>query len=264
MYEMTGWSNFDNHDWHTYGFQWVNTGNNATDQMTYYIDGVLMGALQLGAAQSAFKADMFLTMNLALGGTLGAPIEITDWADTYMDVDYVRWYRVGQPDVCGLDAGTDGGIDSAGESAEEASVEAAVDATFDATVDASPDVGADTATETGADGDSGDGAEASFCTGLPDGTSCEDAEGCNGEGTCQGGSCTATSCPPPQAPSGLTASAASTSVINLSWAASSTSGVTYDVFRSTSATFAPGPSSTLATDQTALTYSDTGLSPSTK
>ena len=272
QYEMTGWPNFDHHVWHTYGLQWVNTGNNATDQMIYFIDGVTMGVFNLGAAQGAFKADMFLTMNLALGGTLGAPIQITDWADTYMDVDYVRWYRTGQTDVCGLgadsDAGDDAGVDASVSVGADASADVGVDASVDAGASESADAGVDASesadasvsVDAGVDA-SGDSGVPSFCTGLPDGTSCPTGSTCDGVGTCQGGVC-AVSCPP-QAPSGLTASAASSSAINLSWVASSTSGVTYDVFRSTAATFTPVPSSAVATGQTTPAYSDTGLSAST-
>src|SRR5215471_7145733 len=45
--------------------------------------------------------------------------------------------------------------------------------------------------------------------------------------------------PPPQPPSNLTAIAASSSAINLTWTASPTSGVTYSVFRSTTSGFTP-------------------------
>jgi beta-glucanase (GH16 family) len=101
-YQMTGWPNFDHHVWHTYGFEWENAGSEAKDQMTYFIDGVKMGVLHLGAEQQAFKRDMFLTINFALGGTLGGPIEITDWEHAVLDVDYLRWYRKGVRDACGL------------------------------------------------------------------------------------------------------------------------------------------------------------------
>ena len=104
-YQMTGWRDFDHHAWHTYGFDWQNAGDDATDRMTYFIDGKKMGLLRLGAEQRAFKRDMFLTINLALGGTLGGPIQITDWSRANLDVDYVRWYRKGVPDACGLAAG---------------------------------------------------------------------------------------------------------------------------------------------------------------
>jgi beta-glucanase (GH16 family) len=92
-YQTRGWPNFDHHAWHVYGLEWDNTGSDATDQMTIFIDGTKMGVLHLGSEQAAFKRDMFLTINLALGGTLGGPIEITDWAHATLDVDYVRWYR---------------------------------------------------------------------------------------------------------------------------------------------------------------------------
>ena len=60
-----------------------------------------MGVLRLGAEQAAFKRDMFLTINLAVGGTLGGAVEVTDWSHANLDVDYVRWYRKGIVDACG-------------------------------------------------------------------------------------------------------------------------------------------------------------------
>ncbi len=148
-YEMTGWPNYDHHAWHVYGLEWINTGDDETDQMTFFVDGVKMGVFKLGAQQSAFKADMFLTVNLALGGTLGGPIQIADFADTYMDVDYLRWYRSGQCDACGLGPGScDGG------GPESAS---------DAGVDSGPESGTDAAASldgaSGADAESGTAAE---------------------------------------------------------------------------------------------------------
>jgi beta-glucanase (GH16 family) len=94
-HQMTGWPGFDHHAWHVYGLLWENAHDDATDRMTYLIDGVKMGVLRLGPEQSAFKRDMFLTINLALGGTLGGPIQIAAWDQAHLDVDYVRWYRKG-------------------------------------------------------------------------------------------------------------------------------------------------------------------------
>jgi beta-glucanase (GH16 family) len=101
-HQMTGWRGFDHHGWHTYGFLWENTGSDAADRMVYFIDGVKMGVLHLGAEQQAFKRDMFLTINLAVGGMLGGAIKITDWDRAALEVDYVRWYRKGARDACGL------------------------------------------------------------------------------------------------------------------------------------------------------------------
>jgi hypothetical protein len=69
--------------------------------------------------------------------------------------------------------------------------------------------------------------------------------------------------PPPNAPSGLTATAVSSVGINLSWTASTTTGVTYNVYRSTTQTFTPSSGNQIASGQTATTYSDTGLTPLT-
>jgi hypothetical protein len=69
--------------------------------------------------------------------------------------------------------------------------------------------------------------------------------------------------PAPQPPSGLTATAASSSAINLSWTASPTSGVTYSAFRSTTQSFTPSPSNQIASGISGLTYGDSGLAAST-
>jgi sugar lactone lactonase YvrE len=69
--------------------------------------------------------------------------------------------------------------------------------------------------------------------------------------------------PAPGAPSNLTAAAAGSSQINLAWAASATSGVTYNVYASTSSGFAPSPANRIASGLSAVAYSVTGLAPST-
>jgi hypothetical protein len=67
----------------------------------------------------------------------------------------------------------------------------------------------------------------------------------------------------PGAPTKLTAAAASSAQINLAWTASPTSGVTYNVYSSTSSGFTPSGANRIATGLTATSYSNTGLSPST-
>ena len=96
VYEMTGWANFDHHAWHTYGFKWENTGNNTTDQKTYLLDGRGDGRAPPWRDHERLRMAMFRSINRALGGTLGGPIQITDWADAHLDVDYIRWIQTGQ------------------------------------------------------------------------------------------------------------------------------------------------------------------------
>ncbi len=72
------------------------------------------------------------------------------------------------------------------------------------------------------------------------------------------------SCSAPTAPSGLGATATSSSQINLSWTASSSScSVTYNIFRSTTSGFTPSSANQIASGITSTTFSNTGLSPST-
>ena len=69
--------------------------------------------------------------------------------------------------------------------------------------------------------------------------------------------------PPPGPPAALSATAASSSQINLNWTASPTSGVTYNVYASVTAGFAPSAANRIATGVTTTSYSHTGLSAST-
>jgi hypothetical protein len=72
------------------------------------------------------------------------------------------------------------------------------------------------------------------------------------------------SCSAPTAPSALNATAVSSSQINLSWAAStSTCPVTYKVFRSTTSGFTPSASNQVASGIATTSFSDTGLTAST-
>jgi hypothetical protein len=63
----------------------------------------------------------------------------------------------------------------------------------------------------------------------------------------------------PQPPSNLAATAASSSAINLTWTASATAGVTYDVFRSTTSGFTPSGSNQIARGATSTSFADSGL-----
>lgn len=67
----------------------------------------------------------------------------------------------------------------------------------------------------------------------------------------------------PAAPTNLSASASSSSVIGLSWTASATSGVTYSVYTSTAAGFTPSAANRIATGVTNTSYTNSGLSAAT-
>jgi hypothetical protein len=82
-------------------------------------------------------------------------------------------------------------------------------------------------------------------------------------GSSGGGSCAAV----PSAPSGLTATPASSSVVNLSWTADTAPAnctiSSYNVFASTTSGFTPSSSNQIASGVTATSYSNTGLAAST-
>ncbi|MFZ3200806.1 MAG: malectin domain-containing carbohydrate-binding protein [Candidatus Acidiferrales bacterium] len=70
----------------------------------------------------------------------------------------------------------------------------------------------------------------------------------------------------PSAPSGLGATATSSSQINLSWTASTAGSgcsISYSIFRSTTSGFTPGSGNQIASGVSGTTYSDTGLASST-
>jgi hypothetical protein len=74
----------------------------------------------------------------------------------------------------------------------------------------------------------------------------------------------ATACTAPPAPSGLSATAISSSQINLSWTASTSScAVSYSVFRSPTSGFTPSSSSQVAGNVSGTSFSDNGLAAST-
>lgn len=66
---------------------------------------------------------------------------------------------------------------------------------------------------------------------------------------------------PPAAPTGVTATAKSATEIDLGWTIAS--GVTYDVYRSTTSGFTPSPGNMIASSLNVASYSDLGLTAST-
>jgi hypothetical protein len=69
--------------------------------------------------------------------------------------------------------------------------------------------------------------------------------------------------PPPVAPSNLVATDAGSSQINLTWTASPTSGVTYNIYQGTTSGFAPSASNRIASGIAATAYAVPGLNSST-
>ena len=89
------------------------------------------------------------------------------------------------------------------------------------------------------------------------------ASGSTGTSTSSNQATATTQAPPPNPPSALAAAAASSSAINLSWTASTTTGVSYTVYRSTTNGFTPSAANQIATGLAVLTYADSGLAAST-
>ncbi|MFT7581345.1 MAG: beta-glucanase (GH16 family) [Myxococcota bacterium] len=86
-WRWNGWSNFPHTTFHTYGFLWTQ------DVMEVFIDGDKVSTLRLGPDETEFQQAMFLIVNLAIGGSLGGPVQITDWSTATLEVDYIRWYQ---------------------------------------------------------------------------------------------------------------------------------------------------------------------------
>lgn len=79
----------------------------------------------------------------------------------------------------------------------------------------------------------------------------------------QASATTQPACTPPNPATGLSATAASSTSINLSWTASTTPSVTYRIFRSTTSGFTPSASNELSAIVTGTSFTDTGLNPNT-
>ncbi|MEO1334492.1 MAG: glycoside hydrolase family 16 protein [Myxococcota bacterium] len=82
-----GWDAFPHGFYHTYGLLWT------PEKMEVFIDGLKMSTFRLGPSETEFQQPMFLIVNLAIGGTLGGAIEVSDWSTATLEVDYLRWYR---------------------------------------------------------------------------------------------------------------------------------------------------------------------------
>jgi glucosylceramidase len=105
-----------------------------------------------------------------------------------------------------------------------------------------------------------------LCLNVPNGSNTNGLQlqinTCN-ESTSESFTLTTVSSSAPAAPTSLTATATSSSQINLSWTASTTSGVTYSVYRSTTSGFTPGSGNLVTSGLSTTTYPNTGLSAST-
>ncbi len=77
-------------DWHTYAVDWDETG------IRWYFDDEMyaeIGPENLGRREWVFDKPFFIILNLALGGTLGGPIDPAIEFPLFTYVDYVRVYQ---------------------------------------------------------------------------------------------------------------------------------------------------------------------------
>jgi beta-glucanase (GH16 family) len=82
-----GWHNFPHKVWHTYGFEWEK------DSMRFWIDGMLQGTYEIpDENRGEFNNPHFFIANLAVGGTLGGEVKLTDYSEAALYVDYLRYY----------------------------------------------------------------------------------------------------------------------------------------------------------------------------
>lgn len=74
-------------DYHIYAVDWLE------DQISWYIDGQLYAQINKTDNDWVFDHEMYLILNVAMGGTLGGTID-PNLKETTMSVDYVRYYTI--------------------------------------------------------------------------------------------------------------------------------------------------------------------------
>lgn len=86
-------------NFHTYAIEWEQKYNEGDDNISFYIDGVKSATVwephvNATIQQWPFKADAFIILNLAIGGTMGGSIDDAIFnQQVIMKVDYVRVYQ---------------------------------------------------------------------------------------------------------------------------------------------------------------------------
>ncbi|MEY4349513.1 MAG: hypothetical protein RL719_810 [Actinomycetota bacterium] len=74
-------------DYHTYAIDWL------PDQVNWYMDGVKYGSVSKIDRDWVFDKEMYVILNLAMGGNLGGEID-ANLNDSTMKVDYVRFSSI--------------------------------------------------------------------------------------------------------------------------------------------------------------------------
>lgn len=87
--------NIDRREWNILGLEW------REDSIHWSLNGNLNGSFDSSGEQE-FDRDMYLIMNMAVGGDMGGKIDISDWSDAAMEYAYVRWYQKGAGSSCAL------------------------------------------------------------------------------------------------------------------------------------------------------------------
>lgn len=96
---------------HIWGIEWTPTTSIAPAKVKFFLDGVqywTYNSLSVTAADYPFNSQIYLILNLAIGGTMGGTVDETA-LPKQMLVDYVRYYKdaaTGINDVVSLDKPT--------------------------------------------------------------------------------------------------------------------------------------------------------------
>lgn len=86
-------------NFHTYAIEWEKQYNEGDDCISFYIDGVKSATIwephvNATVQQWPFKADFFVILNLAIGGTMGGAVDDNMFNNqVIMKIDYVRYYQ---------------------------------------------------------------------------------------------------------------------------------------------------------------------------
>lgn len=84
-------------DFHVWSIEWSPTTSTAAGKIKFFVDGVqywTFSSLSVISADYPFTTPIYVILNLAIGGTMGGPVDNTIFPKQML-VDYVRYYQEG-------------------------------------------------------------------------------------------------------------------------------------------------------------------------